>query len=184
MHSVGRQNISYLENDRRGILSALEVKITTDPKEIREAQRLRFEVFNLEMNKGLEASYASGLDGDEFDPICDHLIVRDLKSQEVVGTYRLLLGSQAERNLGFYSERGTQSAKYQDARRRTFRAWALLCTQGFSRQVADSSHVGCHRSVCQATSGAIFFGCGSVYTTEASEAMAYFFHAQAEILRC
>ena len=174
MHSVGRQNISYLEKDRQGILSALEVKITTDPKEIREAQRLRFEVFNLEMNKGLEASYASGLDGDEFDPICDHLIVRDLKSQEVVGTYRLLLGSQAERNLGFYSEHefNLQNIKKlggellelgRSCARKDFRDKALIPLMWD----AIAQYVKKHRV-------RYLFGCGSVYTTEASEAMAYF----------
>ena len=64
----------------------LEIKITTDKSEIRQAQRLRFQIFNLEMNKGLNASYERGLDSDDFDPFCDHLIVRDRESQEVVGT--------------------------------------------------------------------------------------------------
>ena len=120
--------ISDCEQAGRGVRSDLEVKITTDPKEIREAQRLRFEVFNLEMNKGLQASYACGLDSDEFDPICDHLIVRDLKSKEVVGTYRLLLGSRAERECRVLFRARIQSAKYQEARRRAFRAWTFLCT--------------------------------------------------------
>jgi L-ornithine Nalpha-acyltransferase len=174
MHSVGRQNISYLEKDSRRILSDLEVKVTADPKEIQEAQRLRFEVFNLEMNKGLEASYASGLDGDEFDPICDHLIVRDLKSQEVVGTYRLLLGSRAKRNLGFYSERefNLQNIKQlggellelgRSCARKDFRDKSLIPLMWD----AIAQYVKKHRV-------RYLFGCGSVYTTEASEAMAYF----------
>jgi putative hemolysin len=54
-----------------------EIKISRDRREIREAQRLRFEVFNLEMKKGLKASYESGLDVDDFDPICEPLIVRE-----------------------------------------------------------------------------------------------------------
>ena len=82
-----------------------EIKITRDSNEILEAQRLRFEVFNLEMKKGLELSYRNGLDTDDYDPLCDHLIVRDLNSKQVVGTYRLLLGSKARKHFGFYSER-------------------------------------------------------------------------------
>lgn len=82
-----------------------EIKITKDISEIREAQRLRFEVFNLEMKKGLELSYRKGLDADDYDPLCDHLIVRDLNTKQVVGTYRLLLGFQARKHFGFYSER-------------------------------------------------------------------------------
>lgn len=39
------------------------------------AFRLRFLVFNLELNEGLEAAYATGQDTDDFDSVCDHLIV-------------------------------------------------------------------------------------------------------------
>jgi L-ornithine Nalpha-acyltransferase len=86
-------------------MSDFEIKITRDPEEVRQAQKLRFEVFNLEMKKGLEASYERGLDIDDFDPICDHLIVRNRNERRVVGTYRLLLGSAARSHFGFYSER-------------------------------------------------------------------------------
>ncbi len=85
-------------------MSNFEIKVTRDPEEIRQAQKLRFEVFNLEMKKGLEESYERGLDVDKFDAICDHLIVRERDQKRVVGTYRLLLGSQARKHFGFYSE--------------------------------------------------------------------------------
>jgi putative hemolysin len=174
MHSVGRQNNSYFETARRRTIGELEVKITRDPKEIREAQRLRFEVFNLEMNKGLQASYAWGIDSDEFDFICDHLIVRDLKSQEVVGTYRLLLGTQTERNMGFYSEHefDLQNIKKLDGEllelgrsctRKDFRDRSLISLMW----EAIAQYVQEHRV-------RYLFGCASVYTTEACEARAYF----------
>ena len=86
-------------------MAGFEIKITRDRSEIREAQKLRFEVFNLEMKKGLQASYRQGLDIDDYDPLCDHLIVRDPKNRKVVGTYRLLRGSEAHRHFAFYSER-------------------------------------------------------------------------------
>jgi putative hemolysin len=85
-------------------MSDFEIKITRDPGEIHEAQKLRFEVFNLEMKKGLQESYQRGLDVDRFDSICDHLIVRERNQRRVVGTYRLLLGSEARKHSGFYSE--------------------------------------------------------------------------------
>ena len=85
-------------------MSNFEIKITRDPEEIHEAQKLRFEVFNLEMKKGLEESYRRGLDVDKFDSICDHLIVRERNQRRVIGTYRLLLGSEARKRMGFYSE--------------------------------------------------------------------------------
>ncbi|HEY7318120.1 MAG TPA: GNAT family N-acyltransferase [Candidatus Binatia bacterium] len=174
MHSVGRRNISYSETARSRTIGDLEVKITRDPEEIRQAQRLRFEVFNLEMNKGLQASYMCGLDSDQFDLICDHLIVRDLRSEEVVGTYRLLLGTRAERNMGFYSEHefDLQNIKKLDGEllelgrscaRKDFRDKPLIPLMWD----AIVHYVEKHRV-------RYLFGCASVYTTEASEAMAFF----------
>ncbi len=84
--------------------AALEVKLATSFAEFDAALRLRFEVFNLELQEGLSASYARGYDTDAYDAWCDHLIVKDVLSDAVVGTYRLLRGSVAARQLGFYSE--------------------------------------------------------------------------------
>ena len=72
--------------------------------DVRAAQTLRFLVFNLELNEGLENSYSTLRDEDPFDAICDHLLVEDSRTGEVVGTYRLQTGKKARENLGFYSE--------------------------------------------------------------------------------
>ena len=48
--------------------------------------------------------YERGYDTDAYDTWCDHLIVKDLMNDAVVGTYRLLRGNVATRQLGFYSE--------------------------------------------------------------------------------
>src|SRR5262245_21158792 len=82
----------------------LEVKLASNLSELDAAMRLRFEVFNLELQEGLASSYDRGYDTDAYDAYCDHLIVKDTTNGEVVGTYRLLRGSQAERHIGFYSE--------------------------------------------------------------------------------
>lgn len=82
----------------------LEVRLAKNLTELDAAMRLRFEVFNLELQEGLVSSYDRGYDTDPYDAYCDHLIVKDLTSDEVVGTYRLLRGSQAKRHIGFYSE--------------------------------------------------------------------------------
>jgi putative hemolysin len=70
--------------------------------DIRAAQSLRFQVFNLELNEGLEQSYATGLDEDPFDAVCDHLIVEHLPSANIVGTYRLQTGRNAAAHRGYY----------------------------------------------------------------------------------
>lgn len=79
------------------------VRLASSPSEIKAAQRLRFSVFNLELNEGLPQSFATGLDADPFDSVCDHLIVEELPSGIIVGTYRLQTGDRAKENLGYYS---------------------------------------------------------------------------------
>src|SRR5262245_58639662 len=71
--------------------------------EIRAAQALRFEVFNLELNEGLAESYLNRRDEDPFDALCDHLLVEHVPSGEIVGTYRVQTGTNAEARLGYYS---------------------------------------------------------------------------------
>ena len=83
---------------------------------MRRAQQLRFEVFNLELGEGLAESYATGLDIDPFDEFCDHLIVEELATSEIVGTYRLQTGQLAAANLGYYSEREFDFAPYEPFR--------------------------------------------------------------------
>lgn len=83
--------------------NTLSVSLAHDQAEIREAQRLRYKVFAEEMGAQL-ISRASGIDQDEFDTVCDHLIVRDTYSGEVVGTYRILPPERAARIGGYYSE--------------------------------------------------------------------------------
>src|SRR5918996_2875786 len=155
-------------------MADFEVKIATERSEIEQAQRLRFQVFNLELNKGLQSSYAHGLDIDEFDPYCDHLLVRDLKSGDVVGTYRLMLGSQARQNIGFYSERefdlsqiklldGELMELGRSCARKDFRDRALIPLMW--EAIADQ--VKKHQV-------RYLFGCGSLYTTDIAEVSAIF----------
>jgi putative hemolysin len=80
------------------------LRMASSAADVRVAQALRFAVFNLEMREGLSQSYDTGLDEDAFDAHCQHLIVESADGQ-VVGTYRMQLGSDAARHLGYYSAR-------------------------------------------------------------------------------
>lgn len=80
------------------------------------AFRLRFAVFNLELKEGLESAYTTGYDFDEFDAVCDHLIVECTHTRQVVGTYRLQTGPMAAANLGYYSEREFNFTPYKPLR--------------------------------------------------------------------
>jgi putative hemolysin len=80
------------------------------------ACRLRFKVFNIELGKGLDASYETGLDTDHFDLFCEHLLVEDKTDRRIVGTYRMQSGITAARNLGYYSEQEFDFAPYESMR--------------------------------------------------------------------
>nr|MDP2192722.1 GNAT family N-acyltransferase [Rhodoferax sp.] len=71
--------------------------------EVRQAQRLRFRVFADEMGARLNTSLP-GHDVDLFDSYCEHLLVRDQLTREVVGTYRVLTPAQARRVGSTYSD--------------------------------------------------------------------------------
>lgn len=80
------------------------------------ACRLRFKVFNIELGEGLESSYRTGLDRDQFDLFCEHLLVEDKVDRRVVGTYRMQSGTTAARKLGYYSEQEFHFAPYEPLR--------------------------------------------------------------------
>jgi len=81
----------------------LELAIARTPGELEALQRLRFSIFSEEMNAVFPES-ANGIDADEYDPWCEHLMVREQSTGRVVGTYRLLTPVNAGRLGGYYSE--------------------------------------------------------------------------------
>jgi putative hemolysin len=80
-----------------------EVRFARTQEELDEILRLRFEVFNLELGEGLEASFATRRDEDPFDLACHHLLVEDSTTGRIVGTYRMQTCEMADASLGFYS---------------------------------------------------------------------------------
>jgi putative hemolysin len=93
-----------------------QLRLVTTPQDLHAAQRLRFEVFNLELGEGLAASHALGRDEDAYDACCDHLLVEDQGTGQVVGTYRLQTGQLAAARLGYYSEQEFDFAPYESLR--------------------------------------------------------------------
>lgn len=94
---------------QRLTIGTLEARLAGNEAEIRAAQRLRYRVFYEEMKaKASPGIAAEQRDFDEFDDYCDHLLVLDHKLGEgpesIIGTYRLLRRSVAERHRGFYTE--------------------------------------------------------------------------------
>ncbi len=84
----------------------LYVSLARNSSEVAEAQRLRYQVFAEEMGapiKNKHGIHGEELDVDGFDQFCDHLLVRERDSHQVVGTYRILNPIQAMLAGGYYS---------------------------------------------------------------------------------
>jgi putative hemolysin len=92
------------------------IRLSRSELDIRAAQMLRFEVFNLELHEGLAHSYATGRDADPFDAVCDHLLVEHAPTGHVVGTYRLQTGTSAAQRLGYYSAQEFNFAAFEPMR--------------------------------------------------------------------
>jgi putative hemolysin len=96
------QNI-IAANEAKARPVQLVLSVASTAKELREVQRLRYKVFIEGMGLASLAN-ADGLDRDEFDAHCDHLIVRDADTLKVVGTYRVLSAARSAKIGRLYSE--------------------------------------------------------------------------------
>jgi L-ornithine Nalpha-acyltransferase len=90
-------------------LGQFSVTIAQTQSDVLEAQRLRYHVFAECMGARLEGKSADeGRDADDFDAVCDHLLVRHHATPEslprIVGTYRLLRAAEMPRIGRYYSE--------------------------------------------------------------------------------
>ncbi|MDD5028080.1 MAG: GNAT family N-acetyltransferase [Rhodoferax sp.] len=83
--------------------AGLQVSWARHADEVREAQRLRYRVFAEEMGARLTGQIPLH-DMDLFDNYCEHLLVRDEATGEVIGTYRVLTPAQAKRVGSTYSD--------------------------------------------------------------------------------
>lgn len=79
------------------------LRFARDQRDLEAVQRLRYRVFNEELNEGLAASRATGLDQDPYDTRCHHLLVVETQTDEVVGTYRVMTRETAH-GESFYSD--------------------------------------------------------------------------------
>jgi putative hemolysin len=86
---------------RRG--DRLCVELAVDERGVREAQALRYRVFAEQLGARLKPSDAP-VDVDEFDPYCQHLLVRETKTDRVVGCTRILTDEKARRLGRYYSD--------------------------------------------------------------------------------
>jgi putative hemolysin len=107
-HSAPRGSLhsNYLPGTEPALVpkaSSIVVAWAQHQDEVREAQRLRHQVFSGEMGAVLP-NHIPGHDVDVFDDFCEHLLVRDAPSGQVIGTYRVLTPAQAQRVGSTYTD--------------------------------------------------------------------------------
>lgn len=76
-----------------------DVRFAATSADVLAAQRLRYDVFCLELKAtGPTVDHSKAIESDRFDPFADHLILRDLTrapEAQVIGTCRIMNAAQA-----------------------------------------------------------------------------------------
>jgi len=92
------------------------LRLAENAQDREAACRLRFKVFNIELGEGLPSSYQTGIDTDQFDLFCEHLVVEEKLTGRVVGTYRMQSGTTAALRMGYYSAQEFNFTPYEPLR--------------------------------------------------------------------
>ena len=150
------------------------IKLAEGADEVRSAQRLRYQVFVEEMGCRLPASHDEGLDVDPFDPLCDHIIIIDKRTNETIGTYRLLRRSRLGAQGRFYAEGEFDIASIRALPGEILELGRSCVHKDYRRQailnslwVQIAAYIKEHRVT-------YLFGCSSVYTTQPQEVSRYY----------
>lgn len=149
--------------------------------DLRAAQALRFQVFNLELDEGLAQSWDTGLDADPHDAVCDHLLVTDAEGT-VVGTYRMQTGTRARSGgLGYYSEREFDLAPFEAARGRILEL-GRACIHRRHRNFAVLNLLWKGiAAYAQARGARYLLGCSSLTSQDEASGLAAFMQLQPQL---
>lgn len=113
----------------------LYAELATTIDDIRASQALRHRVFAGELGARLK-DHDEPLDQDRFDPFCQHLLVKETASGRVIASTRLLLGEQARRGGGFYSECEFEMDSLYDLRGRSVEVGRTCVDPGYRQGAA------------------------------------------------
>lgn len=159
--------------------SQYSIRLAQTREDVRAAQNLRFNVFNLELKEGLESSYYTLLDEDQFDPVCDHLLVEDSKTSTIVGVYRLQTGIRAAANFGYYSEQEFDFKPFEPLRSRMVEL-GRACVHSHHRNLYVLGMLWHGIAEYARRNGAVYLiGCSSLTSQNPAEGMALY-HKLAE----
>jgi len=151
-----------------------ELTLADHIDDVRAAQRLRFEIFNLELHEGLPEAFITGLDADEFDEVCDHLLVRERASGAIIGTYRLQTGRSAALNRGYYSAREFDFTPFEAVRDQLVELGRACVAHDHRNQVVLGLLWKGIAQYAQAHGARYLTGCSSLTTQDEAGAFATF----------
>lgn len=83
--------------------SKYKVGIANNEKEVDEVHKLRFDIFNTELDEGIKENEKIKRDIDKYDKYCKHLIVTTKDTNEIIATYRMHPSWEMNKDLGFYT---------------------------------------------------------------------------------
>ena len=161
---------------------SFSVSLVQNVADLEECQRLRYQVFNRELGEGLAASEGTGLDRDRFDWVCDHLMVRDVATGMLVGTYRMQTGYRAQGNIGYYSEQLFDFAPFEPIRGELLELGRACVHSDYRNTTALAmlwKGIASYAALCNAR---YMIGCSSITSQDESEGAALFEELRAKYL--
>lgn len=141
---------------------------TTD--ELIAALRLRYQVFHREM---IGKTKATGVDVDEFDFICDHLIIIEKKSNTIIGTYRLNCSGFSQ---NFYSANEFSLRRILEQPGRKIELGRACIEKNFRKGLVISLLWRGIAEYMQKTNAELLFGCASIKVTDPRQAALLYRH--------
>lgn len=146
------------------------VKTANTVEELKEAFRLRYQVFYREM---IGVSRKKGLDIDEYDALCDHLVIVEKRTGKIVGTYRLNCSLYSDH---FYSAREFDLSRILAAPGVKLELGRACIHKDYRKGIVISLLWRGIADYMAATNSQILFGCASVKVDQPREAALLYRH--------
>jgi len=146
------------------------LKTVTDPEELIQALRLRYQVFHIEM---IGKTKPRGIDVDEYDFICDHLIIKDKKTNQVVGTYRL---NCSDFSQSFYSANEFDLRRILDVPGTKLELGRACIHKDYRKGIVISLLWRGIAEYMNKTNSTLLFGCASIKTHSPRQAALLYQH--------
>ena len=154
--------------------SKYDLSFAQTEEELTQLQRLRFEVFNQELNAGKTSSVSLQKDQDEYDQFSHHMMIKDRNTGEIVSTIRVQEYKSASENIGFYTSEIFDTSELPAAIMQKSVEMGRFCTKQEHRSIKTFYLIkaGLDRYL-EATKNNHFIGCFSLITQNSDEAYSF-----------